>query len=86
MPWPLIGSTPSCSVGARVSFACFAAFLTPRSLKGLAVSFGSDFLSKDVDRIVVVLAVAVVMVPFGGDPDLVDLGRVTRCVVFTGFP
>ncbi|KAK1642371.1 hypothetical protein QYE76_060176 [Lolium multiflorum] len=54
----------------------FAACLTPRSLKGLAVSFGSDFLSRDVDRAVAALAVAVVLVLFGGAPDLVAIGRV----------
>lgn len=66
--------------------ACFAACLTPQSLKGLAVSFDSDFLSRDVDWVVAVLVVAVVLVPFGGAPDLVDLGRVARCAVFAGFP
>jgi hypothetical protein len=54
-------------------------------LKGLAVSFGSDFLSRDVDRAVAALAVAVVLVSFGGAPDLVAIGRVARCVVFAGF-
>jgi hypothetical protein len=56
-----------------------AACLSPRSLKGLAVPFGSDFLSRDVDRAVVVLAVAVVLVSFDGAPYLVELGRVAKC-------
>jgi hypothetical protein len=61
-------------------------FLTPRSLKGLAVSFCSDFLSRHVNRVVATLVVAVVPVPFGGPPDLVDLGHVAMCLVFAGFP
>jgi hypothetical protein len=85
MPLLLLGLTFSCSVGARVPLACLAACLTPRSLKGLAVSFGSDFLSRDVDRAVVALAVAVVLVPFGGAPDLVYPGRVARCAGFRRF-
>jgi hypothetical protein len=39
-------------------------------LKDLAVSFGSDFLSRNVDRAVVVLVVAVVLVSFDGAPNL----------------
>jgi hypothetical protein len=54
-------------------------------LKGLAVPFGSDFLSRDVDRAVEALAIVVVLVSFGGAPNLVELARVARCVVFTGF-
>jgi hypothetical protein len=65
MPWLLHGSTFLCSIGARVPLAFFAAYLTPRRLKGLAVSFGSDFLSKDVDRAVAALAVAVVLLSLG---------------------
>jgi hypothetical protein len=65
-----------------VPLAFFAAYLTPRRLKGLAVSFGSDFLSKDVDRAVAALAVAVVLLSLGGTPDLVDPGRVARSAVF----
>jgi hypothetical protein len=38
-----------------------------------------------VDRAVAALAVAVVLVSFGGAPDLVAIGRVTMCVVFAGF-
>ena len=48
-------------------------------------SFGSDFLSEDVDRAVVVLAVAVVLVSSGGAPDLVELGSVAMFSVFAGF-
>ena len=55
-----------------------AACLTLRSLKGLAVPFGFDFLSGAVDRAVVVLAVAVVLVSFDGAPYLVELGHVAK--------
>jgi hypothetical protein len=71
---------------ASVAGLLIAACLTPRSLKGLAVSFGSDFPSRDVDRSVVVLAVAIVLVLFDGASYLVQLGRVAKCVVFASFP
>jgi hypothetical protein len=54
-------------------------------LKGLAVSFNTDFLSRDMDQAVVVLTVAIVLVSFGGAPDLVELVRVA-CAVFASFP
>jgi hypothetical protein len=57
-----------------------AACLSLRSLKGLAVSFGSDFLSGDVDQAPALLAAAVVLVSSGGAPDLVVLGSVAWMV------
>jgi hypothetical protein len=47
-------------------------------LKVLAVPFGSDFLSRDVDRAVVVLDIAVVLVSFDGAPYLACTAATSR--------
>ena len=43
------------------------------------------FFSWDMDRAVVVLAVAVVLVSSGGTPDLVELGSAAMCLGFCRF-
>jgi hypothetical protein len=94
----VLGAFPSwvCATGWVGVFGCcqhasaaglfLAACLTLRNLKGLAVPFGFDFLSGAVDRAVVVLAVAVVLVSSGGAPDLVQLGSEALCWVFASSP
>jgi hypothetical protein len=69
---------------ASAASLLLATCLTPQSLKGLVVSFGSDFLSSDVDPAVAVLAIVVVLVSSGGSPYLVQLGCAAMCG-FAGF-
>jgi hypothetical protein len=53
-------------------------------LKGLAISFGSNFLSRTWAWAIILLTIAVELVSFGGAPDLVELGHVA-CVRFYRF-
>ena len=83
--WLQGGSTSSGTVDVRVPLACSCGLPPPMKFERPSRSFGSDFLSEDVDRAVVVLAVAVVLVSSGSVPDLVDLSSVASCAVLPVF-